>query len=97
MGDKPKRKPGKKSIEKREQQELAAAIAALNATQHNPIAWAPIIAFVAPIVARIAARYALRAIARKLEKKISVKIRDETVTGAADFVADIAVKRGLKK
>lgn len=92
-----KRKPGKKSVEKREEEELQRAVNALNATQHNPIAWAPIIAFIAPIVARIAARYAMRAIARKLEKKIPGKIRDETVTGAADFIASIALKRIIKK
>jgi len=92
-----KRKPGKKSVEKREAEELQRAVNALNATQHNPIAWAPIIGFIAPIVARIAARFVMRAIARKLERKIPGKIRDETVNQAADFVAGIAIKRALKK
>lgn len=93
---KKERKPGKKTVEKREAEELKRAINALNSTQHNPIAWGPIIAMVAPIIARIAARYAMRALARRLQRKISTKIRDETVVGAADFVADIAVKRIVK-
>lgn len=90
------RKPGKVSADKRDAQELKRAVKALESTSHNPVQWAPIIAFVAPIVARITARYVLRAVARKLERKISTKIRDETVVGAADFVADIALKRVLK-
>lgn len=89
-------KKGKQTPDTRDQKALQAAQKALQATQHNPVNFAPIIALVAPIVARIAARYVMRALARKLQRKISTKIRDETVVGAADYVADIAVKRALK-
>lgn len=91
-----KKKPSKKTIDTKDIEELQRANAALQATQHNPVNFAPIIALVAPVLARIAARYALRFLARKLNRKISSKIRDETVTGAADYIADIAVKRTLK-
>lgn len=82
-----------KSNTKRESAELQRAVNALQATQHNPVEWAPVIRFVAPIIARIAARYVLSVIGRKLNKRISSKIREETVTEAADKLAEIAIKR----
>ena len=87
------------SPEKREVKELERAIKALQATGHNPIEFAPIIRFVAPIVARIAARYAMRLLARKLNRRIGDKIKNETVIKVADRIAEIAVKRtvGPKK
>ena len=91
MTKKPKRTP-----EKRESLELDRAVKALQATGHNPIEWAPIIKFVAPIIARIAARYVLTLIARKLNRKISSKIREETVIAAADHLAELAIKRTAK-
>lgn len=89
-------KATKKTADTRDIASLAAVKKALDATQHNPVNFAPIIAFVAPILARIAARYVLRAVARKLNRKISQKVRDETVVGAADYLADVAVKRAIK-
>lgn len=86
-------KSGKRSPEKREKDELQRAIDGLQATQHNPIAWTPIIRLVAPIIARIAARYVMSVISRKLGKRISSKIREETVVGAADKLAEIVIKR----
>ena len=87
----------KKTPEKREKDELDRAVKALEAQGGNPIAWAAIIKFVAPIVARIAARYVLKIVARKLNKRISSKIREETVVAAADHLAEIAIKRTAKK
>lgn len=89
-------KSGRKSPEKREREELQRAVNALYGAVPNPIAWAPIIKFVAPIIARIAARYVMKQVARKLDKRISSKIREETVDSAADYLAEIAVKRTLK-
>lgn len=87
---------GKRSPEKREKDELDRAVAALYGAVPNPIAWAPIIKFVAPIIARIAARYVMKVIARKLDKRISSKVREETVIQAADYLADLAIKRTTK-
>ena len=64
-----------KTPDQRDVAALKAAITALNSTQHNPLDWAPIIRFVAPIVARIASRYVLRSLARRLGRRISQKIR----------------------
>ena len=80
----------------RENDELNRAVGALNASEHNPIEWAPIVRFVAPIIARIAARYVMKVVSQKLDKRISSKIREDTVIKAADHLADIAVKRTLK-
>lgn len=90
-------KTGKKSPEKRDKEELQRAVSALEGAVPNPIAWAPIIKFVAPIIARIAARYVMKLVARKLDKRISSKIREETVIQAADYLAEIAIKRTAKK
>jgi len=90
-------KQGKRSPEKRERDELDRAVAALYGAVPNPIAWAPIIRFVAPIIARIAARYAMKLIARKLDKRISSKVKEETVISVADHLADIAIKRTTPK
>jgi len=88
---------GKRSPEKRDNEELQRAVNALYGAVPNPIAWAPIIKFVAPIIARIAARYVMKVIARKLDKRISSKIREETVIQAADYLADLAIKRSTPK
>lgn len=90
-------KPGKKSAEKRDKDELQRIVDALYGAVPNPIEWAPIIKFVAPIIARIAARYVMKLISRKLDKRISSKIREETVIQAADYLAEIAIKRTAKK
>lgn len=86
-----------KSPEKRDKAELDRAVNALYGAVPNPIEWAPIIKFVAPILARIAARYVMKLIARKLDKRISSKVREETVIQAADYLADLAIKRTAKK
>ena len=83
--------------EKRESNELQSAVYALNASEHNPIEWAPIVRFVAPIVARIAARYVMKTLTRRLNKRISSKVREETVIAAADHLAEITIKRTPKK
>lgn len=90
------KKATKPTADTRDIAELKRVKKALDATQHNPVNFAPIITFVAPILARIAARYVLRSIARKLNRKISQKVRDETVVGAADYLAEVAVKRAIK-
>lgn len=81
----------------RDKNDLQRGVNALEATEHNPIEWAPIVRFVAPIVARIAARYVLTTVSRRLNKRISSKIREETVLGAADKLAEIVIKRTSKK
>jgi len=87
----------KKNADKRDNDDLQRGVNALEASEHNPIEWAPIVRFVAPIVARIAARYVLTTISRKLNRRISSKIREETVLGAADKLAEIVIKRTSKK
>lgn len=89
-------KTSKSTATKREKAELQRAVNALQATQHNPVEWTPIIRFIAPIIARIAARYVLSTIGRKLNKRISSKLREETVIGAADNIAELAIKRTRK-
>lgn len=86
-----------KTPEKRDKDELDRAVQALYGAVPNPVLWAPIIKFVAPIIARIAARYVMKVIARKLDKRISSKIREETIISAADYLAEIAIKRTAKK
>ena len=90
-------KQGKRSPEKRDKEELGRAVNALYGAVPNPIEWAPIIKFVAPIIARIAARYVMKVVSQKLDKRISSKIREETVIKAADYLAEIAIKRTAKK
>lgn len=87
----------RKTPEKRDKEDLQRAVKALEGAVPNPIEWAPIIKFVAPIIARIAARYVMKAVSRKLDKRISSKIREETVLQAADYLADIAIKRTAKR
>jgi len=72
---------------------LTVAVKAVEAAEHNPVEWMPIIRLVAPIVARIAARYAIKAISRKVSGRISPKVRGEVATKTADYVGDIVTKR----
>jgi len=76
--------PKRKSPDSKDIAELERAVKALNAGSHNPVDWAPIIRFVAPIVARLAARIAARYIAGRLKKKLAKRMPQET----ADYVAD---------
>jgi len=87
----------RKTPEKRDKEDLQRAVRALEGAVPNPIGWAPIIKFVAPIIARIAARHVMTLISRKLNKRISSKIREETVTSVADYLAELAIKRTSKK
>ncbi|MBA7589441.1 hypothetical protein ES708_31526 [subsurface metagenome] len=88
---------GTKTPERRDKEELDRFVKALEATSHNPIVWATIIKFVAPIIARIAARFVLKVIARKLDKRISSKIREDVVIQTADHLAEITIKRTSPK
>ncbi len=83
----------RKTPEKRDKEELNRAVQALYGAVPNPIAWSPIVKFIAPIIARIAARYVMRLIATKLDKRISSKVKEETVLKTADYLADLAIKR----
>jgi len=69
--------------------ELSRAIGALQAGEHNPIEWTPIIRFVAPILGRIAARYAAKYVANKLGKRIKVKLSAEVAEATADKMIDV--------
>lgn len=88
-----KEKGSKQPPLKRDMKSLESAVKTLNATQHNPIEWAPIIKFVAPIIARIAVRYVLTAIAKKLNRKISAETRDKLANETADRLSELAIKR----
>jgi len=77
----------------RDVQSLKVAVKAVEAAEHNPVEWMPIIRLVAPIVARIAARYAIKAISRKVSGRISPKVRGEVATKTADYVGEIVTKR----
>lgn len=85
-----------KTADSRDIDGLRDGVKALEASEHNPVEWAPIIKFVAPIVARIAARYAMRLIVRKTSVKLSPRTREETVNSVADRLAEIATKRTKK-
>lgn len=74
----PKRKDTKEIIE------LKKVVTALNAVQHNPIAWGSVIALFAPIIARLATRIAVRYISAKVGKRFKKSLPDE----AAEYVAD---------
>lgn len=72
-----------------EKEELQAIVKALEGTQHNPVAWLPIIRLVAPVIARLAIRLGLSVFARKTGRRIRPSVRD--------FVADDTAKsiRGM--
>ena len=74
--------------------DLDRAVKALNATQHNPIAWGPIIAYFGPIVARLAIRVGLTYLARKTGRKIAPKARQEVVDYTSTAI--LAVLKRLK-
>jgi len=77
--------------------QLKQAIEALNATQHNPVDWLPIVRFIAPLVARIAARYAGRYVATKLNRKLSKKINDQSVEATAERIAGIVQRLVIRQ
>lgn len=76
--------------------ELQRINAALNGIQHNPIAWAAVIAVVAPVIARLAARYAASYLAKQWNKRANPKIRTGAAEDAAERITDALVKN-LKK
>lgn len=86
-----KRKPVDKDI-----QELNRYLAALKATQHNPIEWAAVIKFVAPIIGRLAARYAAGYLATRWNKRATPKIRKEVAEETADRMAKVLYGKLLK-
>jgi len=92
-----KKRTTKKSVQTKELDELKRFANALNATQHNPVDWAAIIAFAAPIVARITARYAARYIASKFNRKLTSKISTETANQAADWIVTTLQKAKFAK
>jgi len=86
----------KKSPVDKDIQELNRFVAALKGTQHNPIDWAAIVKFVAPIVGRLAARYAAGYLATKWNKRATPKIRKEVAEETADRLAKIMYAQILK-
>ena len=81
-----KKRPESKDRDIRALQRL---ITALNAVQHNPIAWAAVIKSVAPMIASLAARYAAGWLATKWNKRTSVKIRKEVAEDTAERIVSI--------
>jgi len=79
------------------EKEIQRAVDALNASEHNPIEWAPVIKFVAPIIARIAAEYAVRVMSKRIGRPVSPATRKVVIEGAANKLAEIAIKRTAKK
>jgi len=76
--------------------ELQNAVNALNASEHNPIEWAPIIRFIAPIVGRIAVQQAVTLISRITKKRISPKVRTRVVDEVATKMAEVVIKQAAK-
>lgn len=76
--------------------ELNRAIAALKGAEHNPVDWAAIVKFVAPIIGRLAARYAAGWLATKWNKRATPKIRKEVAEDTADRMASVLYKQLLK-
>jgi len=79
----------KKRPDSKELAEFKRAVKALNAGQHNPINWIPIIKFIAPFIARVAARYASRYVATKLGKRLKVNLSTEVAEATADRIIDL--------
>jgi len=93
MTEKKRRPPKLNKADKRDIDELIRANKALKGAVPNPIQWAPIIAFIAPIVARIAARYAAKYIANKFGKRLKLNYSQEAADRAAEQVSDMVLKR----
>lgn len=89
MASKKKAAPKRKTAINRELEELARAAAALQATQHNPIAWAPLIRYLGPIVARLAARICLAYVVRKTGRKIAPNARQEVIDFTASTILQV--------
>jgi len=81
------RKPDTKDVA-----ELKRAVVALQASQHNPVDWLPIVKFFAPIIARLVARQTARYLYGKLNKRLPTKIPGEAADVAADRIGDLVAK-----
>lgn len=93
MPDKKRKLPKLNKADKRDIDELIRANKALKGAVPNPIDWAPIIAFIAPIVARIAARYAAKFIANRYGKRLKLTYSQEAADRSADLVSEMVLKR----
>jgi len=82
-----KRKPDTKDVA-----ELKRAIVALQATQHNPVEWLPVVKFFAPIIARLVARQVARYVYGRMNKRLPKKIPAEAADFAADRIGDLVSK-----
>jgi len=89
-------KTKKKTPVDKDIQELQRFIQALKATEHNPVDWAAIVRFVAPIIGRLAARYAAGYLATKWNKRATPKIRKEVAEETADRLAKALYKQLLR-
>jgi len=79
--------------DQRDIQELMRANSALKGTSHNPIEWAPIIKFLAPIIARIAARYAAKYIANRFGKRLKLSYSQDVADSTADKISEMVLTR----
>lgn len=77
-----KHTPKRKSRVQAEVTDLRLAVGAMNAGQHNPVNFLPILAFVAPIVARLAARHAVRLASAKAKRRFTSKTQQELIDAA---------------
>jgi len=75
---------------------VRSAVLALEAGEHNPVDWTPIIQFVAPMVARIAARYAAKYVGQQVKKRISPRLATATAEKTAERIVVILTKKALK-
>lgn len=66
--------------------ELKALTKALDATQHNPIGWGLVFAYIAPIIARLAVRIALSYYTRRTGKKISPTVKAAVLDYTKDLI-----------
>jgi len=96
MSDTKKRKAPKTKVSK-DIEQLQSAVNLMKGAEHNPVDWAAVIKFVAPIVARIAARYTARYVATKLKKRLSPKTATEIADLAAEQVQSSVAKIKLPK
>jgi len=87
----------KKKADTKDVQELKRGILALEAGQHNPIAWLPIVKFFAPIIARLVARQVARYLYTRLNKKLPKKIPGEAADVAAERIGEVVSKLVLPK
>jgi len=88
----PSKTKRKKPADLKDVADLKRAIVALQATQHNPIEWLPVVKFFAPIIARLVARQTARYLYGKLNRKLPKGIPAEAADQAADKIGDLVSK-----